>query len=128
MRTQAFSAIAEKLAETPKIVEEDARAVEQDLVMEHLELLWDPTEDPPEPKFMGDLVKGKVDTFPSQLAREVRPRIEDIAREELQCVARTPEEYVTMVTRIRLRVDLSNKEEMCKMVVGEVYQPMCPVI
>ena len=131
VRMRAFSAIAEKLAETPRVMAEEVRAVEEDLPIEHLELLWDPTEDPPEPRFMGDLIIGKVlaqhqlfevNTFPSQLAREVRPRITSIVREELKCVARTPEEYLTMLTRIRHRVDLTTKEEICKMMDGEVYE------
>ena len=50
-----FSAIAEKLAETPRIVEEDAKAVEEDLPIDHLEHLWDPTEDPPRTQVHGGL-------------------------------------------------------------------------
>ena len=56
------------------------------------------------------------------MAREVRPKITSNVREELQCVARTPEEYITMVTKLSLRVDLATKEEICKMMDGEIYE------
>ena len=116
-RSRQIEEIVQKLERIPKPSEENRKGA--NLEMEWEEELNKGNSHCPAPQYMGDLKLGKVlkihqdfdsKTFPEAIVSKARKLVSDIMSTELRGRVRTKEEFLNVLRRLGLRVELAGKE------------------